>query len=203
MPTDKRAVSNWNRAQHPYAHYMAYIAAKPTASKFTLTFADLVFVKNFRGSIATIAEPVATFEAKIAMYEAALRACAGDPAFALTLSTIPAADYSRVRDRIVAFAALPNNPAAKISVFGVESASALLHFHFPNVVPILDKRALNGSNVAGIKVDKYNNVTNLLDLYPTLIDAFRNQLVARPAKTLRDLDYDWFSKELRTPPFHR
>ena len=53
-------------------------------------------------------------------------------------------DYPRIRTAIVAFATLPETNAADISGFGCSFASALLHFHFPKLVPILDKRALNG-----------------------------------------------------------
>ena len=165
MPTDNRAVTNWKRAQHAYEHYQSFISAKP--EKYALTFADLVFVKNFKGGNAFLDEPVVTFAPKLQCYEAALRACAADPSFSLTLSSIPNADYNRVRDAIIAFATLPEQSVSDISGFGSSFASALLHFYFPLLVPILDKRALNGSGVPGLQVDSYNNITNLLALYPT------------------------------------
>lgn len=201
MPIDNRAVTNWGRAQHAYEHYQIFIAAKP--DKYVLSFADLAFVKNFKGGSALIGEPVVTFGAKLRHYEHALRACAADPAFALTLSSIPNPDYSRVRSAILAFAALRETAVSDISGFGSSFASALLHFYFPLVVPILDKRALNGSSVAGLKVDHNNNVTNPLQLYPALIDNCRTRLIQNQQPTLRELDRDLFIEQLRIPPFSK
>lgn len=201
MPTDNRAVTNWRRAQHAYEHYQSFIADK--SDKYALAFADLAFVKNFKGGRAFIDEPMATFAHKLRHYEAALRACVADPAFAFTLSTVPDSDYSRVRDTITAFAALPETPASDISGFGSSFASALLHFYFPVLVPILDKRALNGSGVPGLRVDSQNNVTNLLVLYPALIDNCRERLQQNQQPTLRELDRQLFIEELRSPPFKK
>ncbi len=201
MPIDNRAVTNWGRAQHAYEHYQSFIAAKP--DKYALAFADLAFVKNFKGGSAFIDEPVATFAPKLRPYEDALRACAADTAFALTLSTVPDSDYIRVRNIITAFAALPETPASDISGFGSSFASALLHFYFPLLVPILDKRALNGSGVRGLQVDRYNNVTNLLSLFPALIDNCRTRLQQNQQLTLRELDRQLFIEQLRTPPFNK
>jgi len=203
MPIDKGAVARWRRAQHAYEHYKRFIADKP--AKLALAFADLVFVKNFKGGSAFIDEPVATFDAKLSHYERALRACDVDPAFAhtLTLATIPDGDYGRVRSTIVAFAALPETPAFKISGFGSSFASALLHFYFPLIVPILDRRALNGSGIPGLRVNRQNNITKPLLLYPALIDNCRASLQQNQQLTLRELDRQLFIEELRTPPFKK
>ena len=200
MPTDNKAIGQWNRAQHAYEHYLRFIAAKP--DRCTLTFSDLVFVKNFKGGSATIAEPVATLAGKLQHYEKAIRLCAANPAFGLTLATIPNQDYDRVRELVVRFAGLPELPASDINGFGCFFALALLHFYFPAVVPILDKRALNGAGIQGLQVDKYNNVQNLLELYPALIDAFQTQLQNQPGLTLRQLDRTLFIQKLSNPPFN-
>lgn len=168
-----------------------------------MSCADLAFVLNFKGGSACIREPVATLADKLRHYEHALRACAADPVFALTLSTIPDEDYNRVRSTILAFASLPGNPESRISGFGSSFASALLHFYFPLVVPILDKRALNGSGVQGLRVNSSDAVTNLLELYPDLVDNFRTRLQQDQQTTLRELDRRWFIERLRTPPFKK
>jgi hypothetical protein len=199
MPTDKKAISQWDRSQHAYEHYLRFIAAKP--DHYALTITDLIFVKNFKGGSATIAEPVATLTGKLQPYEKAIRLCAVDPAFGLTLASIPNQDYGRVRDLMVSFSGLPELPASDINGFGCSFASALLHFYFPEAVPILDKRALNGAGIQGLQVDKYNNVLNLLELYPALIDACRTQLQQRPRSTLRQLDRALFIQKLNKPPF--
>jgi hypothetical protein len=200
MLIDHRAEGQWNRAQHAYDHYQQFINAK--SDRYALSFADFACVKNFKGGSATIAEPVATFAPKLLNYERAIRLCAADPAFGLTLSTILIQDYARVRNLIVDFGTLSETAASHINGFRCSFASALLHFHFPRVVPILDKRALNGSGVPGIQVDRFNNVTNLLALYPKLIDACRARLLQRPNLTLRELDRLLFIEQLVVPPFH-
>lgn len=201
MPIDRGAVTRWRNAQQAYEHYQLFISAKP--DKYALAFADLVFVTNFKGGNAFISEPVATFAPKLQCYEAALRACAADQSFALTLATIPDPDYSRVHNAIIAFATLPEQSTSDISGFGSSFASALLHFYFPLVVPILDKRALNGSGLPGLNVDSNNNVTNLLALYPPLIDNCRERLRQNQQLTLRELDGQLFIEQLRTPPFNK
>ncbi len=194
MPIDPQAARNWDRADHAYKHYRRFIVAK--LDPYALDFADLAFVKNFKGGMAQIAEPVANFDAKLRLYENALRACAADPGFALTFSMMQDSEYCRVQKVIVAFAAKPEEPASHIAGFGSSFASALLHFYFPRIVPILDKRALNGSNVQGLRVDGGRIVTNLLPLYPALIDAFRKRLIQDHQLTLRDIDREWFIEKL-------
>ena len=201
MPTSPRAVSQWVRADHAYSHYEAYLRSKPTP--LVLSFTDLVYVKNFKGGASTITESMATLPDKLAHYAASLRAFAGDPSSHLSLGAVPAADFPRISKAMMDFVELPEKKAADISGFGCSFASALLHFHFPMLVPILDKRALNGSGLAGLEVDRYGNVTNLLTLYPALIDNFRKRLQANPALTLRELDRTLFIEELHSPPFRK
>ena len=203
MPIDKKAEKQWDRSQNAYDHYIRFIAGK--SDRYTLTFADLVFVKNFKGGSAIIAESVTGLAAKLGYYEKASRLYAADPAFCCTLSTILDQDYVRVRDLMVSFADLPNKPASDINGFGCSFASALLHFYFPDVVPILDRRALNGSGIdlKSLPVDNFNNVQNLLAHYPDLIDAFRSQLQSQSGLALRQLDRNFFVRQLQMPPFFR
>lgn len=194
MPIDPQAENRWDRANHAYEHYHRFIAAKP--NPYVLTFADLAFVKNFKGGMALIAEPVDTFAAKLRVYQDALNACAIIPAFACSFSNMDNADYCRVKKAIVAFATLPTETASHIAGFGSSFASALLHFYFPKIVPILDKRALNGSRVHGLRKPSGKIVTNILPLYSALIDAFHARLQQDKRLTLRDLDREWFIERL-------
>lgn len=194
-----KAAGNWDRAEHAYQHYLDYVARKP--DKYALTFTDLVYVKNFKGGSTVIAEPRATIAAKLQLYEQALRAASRNAAFSRALGDLDDQDYLNARERIVDFAALSERPEARISGFRVSFSTALLHFHFPRIVPILDRRAVNGANLKGIEVDAQNQVTNLLQLYPALIECFRLKLKSNAKLTLRELDRHLFSQELRRPPF--
>jgi hypothetical protein len=166
-----------------------------------LSFTDLVYGKNFKGGSTVIAEPAATLPAKLQQYDTALRSASKEAAFSRPLGELDDRNYRKVREAIVAFTELSQRSEARISGFGVSFSSALLHFYFPALVPILDRRAVNGANLKGIEVDAQDQVTNLLQLYPALIDYFRLELRQNPRLTLRQLDRSLFSQELRRPPF--
>jgi hypothetical protein len=199
MGASAKAAGTWDRAEHAYHHYVDYVARKP--DKYALSFTDLVYVKNFKGGSTVIAEPIATLAAKLQQYEQALRTASKDSAFSRALSDLDDQDYLEAREQIVAFAALSRRAEARINGFGVSFSSALLHFYFPRLVPILDRRAVNGANLKGIEVDAQDQVTNLLQLYPALVDCFRITLRENAELTLRELDRYLFSQELRRPPF--
>lgn len=194
-----KAIGTWDRAEHAYQHYLAYIASKP--DKHALSFPDLVYVKNFKGGSTVVAEPAATLPAKLQQYEQALRAASKDSSFSRSLRGLDDHEFEKVKQAIVAFVALAQRPEARINGFGVSFSSALLHFYFPSLVPILDRRAVNGANLKGIEVDSQDQVSNLLQLYPALMDYFRSKLCEDPKLSLRELDRHLFSRELRRPPF--
>lgn len=199
MRTNARAKGTWDRAEYAYQHYFKYISEKP--DRFALSFTDLVYVKNFKGGSAVIAEPLLTLSSKLKRYECALRRANASPEFGLSLRDLDDKEYLRARKRMIAFAKLPKFRAANINGFGVSFTSTLFHFYFPNLVPILDRRALNGAGIEGIEADNSDQVKNLLELYPLLIDYFRNRLQNEAYLTLRSLDRSLFMQELRRPPF--
>lgn len=201
MPIDPRAISKWRRANNAYQHYLQYMAEKP--DRLALTFTDLLYVKNFKGGNSVIEEPTATAGTKLAHYEQAIRSFNAVPGAQLTLAQLDDGQYELAREKMVAFAGLPIKLEAKIKGFSVSFASALLHFYYPNLVPILDRRALNGSLISGLSINGQGQVTNLLDLYPALIDYFRGRLREDPLLTLRALDRQLFEVKLRAPPPHR
>lgn len=196
---DKRAASNWERARNAYLHYDNYIKRKP--DRLALSIVDLLHVTNFKGGSATISEHPDSLNAKLENYERALREADAAPEFRRSLRDLSDDECARAKDRIIRFAALGSTGNAGISGFGVSFASALLHFYFPELVPILDKRALNGARVDNMKCDTQNQVKNIIEHYPALIDFFRDQLRLDATLTLRELDRLLFVQELRRPPF--
>lgn len=77
MRVNRRAASSWNRDAHAYDHYLEFLSTK--RERFTLTFTDLVYIKNFKGGSAVIAEPTASLRAKLRQYEVALTAFSALP----------------------------------------------------------------------------------------------------------------------------
>jgi len=82
------------------------------------------------------------------------------------------------------------------SGFKCSYASALLHFYFPNLVPILDRRVLNGIGIK-VKRNKQGQVVNIERYYSALIDLFHSYLKYNPNKSLRDYDKENFVKPLK------
>jgi hypothetical protein len=198
MEIDKRAESAWKRAENAYQHCRAYMQDK--SPRLVLSITDLVYVKNFKGGSTIIGESPATIQERLAPYEALLREADGMPAFQKTLGQLDDREYQDAVRVMKTFAALPRT--SPINGFGVSFSTALLHFYFPEVVPILDRRGLNG---AGIKadVDKQGQVKKLLDSYPDLIAYCRARLRGEPSLTLRALDQSLFIQKLRPEFRHR
>ncbi len=201
MSVDQRAVSNWERATIAYDHYVQYIDGK--GDRFRLSLIDLLYIKNFKGGSAVIAEPVSGLTAKLASYESALRAAHKEAAFYRPLGKIDDGEYQDIRRKIVEFvglADLSTKPDTHIKGFGVSFCSALLHFFFPSSVPILDRRVVNGARIPGARIDTEGQITNLLDLYPSLIDHFRECLRTDSSLSVRSLDRFLFIRKIPKNP---
>jgi hypothetical protein len=202
---DYRAKRQWLKARVAYNYYADYISKKPGI--FDLSIVDLLFLANFKGGSATINEPPATLAPKLKAYSVGLNFIHKKfKSHSLVSLNKQELDYfCRLTDIFIQLAAKSSRPNTHIDGFGESFASALLHFHFPELAPILDKRALNGAGVPGLRVDKYNNVRNLGSLYGALIRKSYSILKKHHAHgkkwTLMQLDQDLFCRKLRKPPF--
>lgn len=144
---DARAESTWDRAEHAYGYYVSYLANKP--HRFELSLVDLLHVKNFKGGSAIIAECTEELPLKLARLSKALREAHISGDFRKSLAHLDNKTYKRCKSRMVSFVKLVLEPGAHINGFGASFASALLHFFFPETVPILDRRGLNGRTSSG------------------------------------------------------
>ena len=193
---DKKADTAWRRADIAYQYYVAYISQKP--DRLALSVTDLVYVKNFKGGSTSIGEPATTLSQKLGRYERLLREADARAEFRKALGELDDREFAGALEVMTGFAALART--AEISGFGVSFSSALLHFYFPALVPILDRRALNGARIKGIEVDwQGQQVTNLLKLYPELIAYARRRLRQDASFTLRQLDRELFIQKLGSP----
>jgi hypothetical protein len=189
----ERAKRNWDRAQHAYQYYCAYIEEK--RDKLCLSVTDLVYVKNFKGGSTTIVESPSTIGESLAGYEAVLREADGMPAFRKSLGELDDSEYESAEAMMMRFAGLRGR--FPIKGFGVSFATALLHFYFPTLVPIVDRRVLNGASIDEAKVDGDGQVQNPLVVYPKLIKYFRARLREDRSLTLRSLDRQLFIEKLK------
>lgn len=194
MVKDPKAEATWNRAAIAYGYFRKYIDSKP--DRYGLSEVDLVFVKNFKGGNSIICELPQTLDSRLAHYERELRSAAEAAEFQGNLGAIDNDLYERARERMVRFVSLPSHNETRITGFGTSFSSALLHFYFPKVVPILDRRVLNGSGIPGLEVDEQGQVKNMLQLYPPLIDYFRDRLRRNSLLDIRSLDKELFCATL-------
>lgn len=83
----------------------------------------------------------------------------------------------------------------RIDGFGSSYASGLLHFHFPTLIPILDRRVLNGAGIK-VEINAQGQVIDIEQYYPQLIQYFNRELRNKPGINLRALDKELFVKPI-------
>lgn len=187
-----KASTQWGKADVSYQNYIHYIERKP--EKFELTLVDLHYIRNFKGGNASIHEKESLVNAKLKKYSEYLKVIHkefGDK----QLRDLSKEESELLKSKAQSFICLTLDNSTAIDGFKTSYASALLHFYFPNLIPILDRRVLNG---VGIHVKKNNQgqVINIKRHYPTLIDKFYIHLKANPTKSLRDYDKENFTKPI-------
>lgn len=193
MENDNRALSKWNKSEISYQNFSQYIKNKPNKFKFTII--DLLYVSNFKGGNSTINEKETEIELKLKSYEDILKEI--DKAFSSKkLCQTTEKELTKLIDfskRVIEFSV--SKGENKIDGFSVSYITTLLHFYFPDLYPILDRRVLNGLKLITEKdIDKLGQVKNIHEYYPTLITKFRE---LNNNKSIRDLDKEYFIKEFK------
>lgn len=193
MENDKRAISKWGKSDISYLNFREYIEHKP--NKFKLTIIDLFYISNFKGGNSTINEKETEIELKLKSYEDILKEI--DIAFSSKkLYQTTEKELTKLIDfsnRVIEFSV--SKGVNKIDGFSVSYISTLLHFYFPDLYPILDRRVLNGLKLITEKdIDKLGQVRNIHEYYPTLITKFRE---LNNNKSIRELDKEYFIKEFK------
>lgn len=76
--------------------------------------------------------------------------------------------------------------------------SALLNAYFPNLIPILDRRVLINMKLVSKDdlVKSSKQIKKIEDFYPRLVRSFAELLKANNGKTIRDIDREYFIREL-------
>ena len=186
-----RAETQWDKADKSYRNYIGYINRK--SDKFELSLIDLLFVSNFKGGNASIHEEESSVNRKLGRYSELLREISSKLGVK-SLRQLTEEELVWLTEKAYSFVCLTLDGNTAIDGFKVSYASALLHFCFPELVPILDRRVLNG---AGIKVElnKQGQVISIEKYYPHLFRVFYDNLRDNPLKSLRDLDKEFFTKE--------
>ncbi len=188
-----KASTQWEKANISYQNYVNYIKRK--IKKFELHLIDLLYIRNFKGGNASIHEEETSVDTKLKEYSKHLEEI--DREFGnKQLRELSEEELESLKKKVQSFIQLTKNRMTAIDGFKSSYASALLHFYFPDLIPILDRRVLNG---VGIEVEKNSQgqVINIEEHYPELIDKFFDYLKKNPTKSLRDYDKECFTKPIR------
>jgi hypothetical protein len=188
----RKPETTWDMLNEAMLHFQEHIRNK--SDRCSLSVVDLLHVSNFKGGNASITEPAKTLSGKLEHFESVLRKI--EKAYrGKTLATLTDKESDQLIMYCTDFLDLTKNPKSEIRGFGPSYSSALLAAHFIDLIPVLDRRALNGAGISAVK-DSQGQVKNIARYYGDLIRAFRRELKSKPAMTLRALDKQWFSKAL-------
>ncbi len=188
-----KAFTQWKKANKSYQNYLAYIKSK--RERFKLTLIDLLYVRNFKGGNASIHEDESSMNVKLKKYSE----CLGNihnRFDSKRLGELSNGELKVLKEKAHSFVSLTLSDDTSIDGFKSSYASALLHFYFPNLIPILDRRVLNGAGIHA-KKNSQGQVINIEQYYPNLIDKFYIYLKNNPIKSLRDYDKECFTKPIK------
>ena len=186
--SDKRAIQQWDKSDISYTNYSNFISAK--TDKYKLTLIDLLYVSNFKGGYATINEPEDTILEKLKPYGQFFNEINTkfDNKNLHELNDIELHELTEFADKLFILTDTKGNH--KIDGFSISFLTTLLHFYFPNLYPILDRRVLNGLKLITKKdLDTQGQVKNLKGFYSQLITEFRQET---STKTIREFDKELF-----------
>lgn len=187
--TDKRAEQQWDKSDISYKNYVNFISSK--SDKFKLTLIDLLYVSNFKGGYATINETEETITQKLFAYGQIFIEINAkfDNKKLNNLDNNELTELISFSDKLIKLTDYKNEN--KIDGFSVSFLTTLLHFYFPNLYPILDRRVLNGLKlITESDLDTQGQVKNLKDFYSKLIIEFKQKT---ENKTIRELDKELFT----------
>lgn len=190
---DNRAYNQWKKARVPYKYYQNYLNTKP--DRCCLSVIDLIFIANFKGGSATIAEPESSLMRKLPIYSTHLEALARD----FGTKKLGALTESELGDLVIRahrFLSLTRDFASCLDGFGPSFASAILNSHIPSVLPILDKRGLNGANIGGVETNSQGQVIEIEKHYGSLICYVNSRMAYDSSATIESIDQELFSCDL-------
>jgi len=185
---DRRAEQQWDKSDISYTNYINFIFSK--SDKFKLTLIDLLYVSNFKGGYATINEPEETIKEKLVVYGQLFKEINEkfDNRNLNNLDNNEISELITFSEKLIKLTDYKSEN--KIDGFSVSFLTTLLHFYFPNLYPILDRRVLNGLKlITETDLDKQGQVKKLKDFYSKLILEFKQRT---RTQTIRELDKELF-----------
>ena len=197
-PIDQKAANRWRKARRAYVYASARIAERRPTHRFAIDHIDLVLVSNFKGCNASIAEPLEALEEKLKAYNAGLLGIA-QGFKKKQLRDLKDPQVLKLCGQATDFLQLTLSNATKIDGFGPSYGSALLNIYFPDLLPILDRRALLAAGAPHVQVNSQGQVRNIEQHYSWLIQETHRRVKRNRNLTMSQLDFDLFSTELPGP----
>jgi len=188
------AIKRWEKARNAYAYARKYLQQKKASDKSSLTVIDLILVSNFKGGSASICEPIQSLQGKLPKYSDQLKEIT-TTFEGQKLSTLSKESLEKLSEMGVLFLNLTKENKSKIDGFGPSNASALLNIYFPDLLPILDRRVLNGAKIKGVKINSQKQVVNIERHYKDYI-IYCYQMLLQSSHNLESLDRELFSLDL-------
>jgi len=190
MNKPNRASTLWNKASKSLGNYQKYIEGKQT--EFELTLVDLLYISNFKGGNASIHEDQEKIDHKLKEYSKVLKLI-HEGFYSRSLVQLSDLEMKRLIELAKMFLNLKDNLDTAIDGFKASFLSTILHSHFPDLFPILDRRLLvNMDLVHKIDLSKSKQVRNIGEFYPKLIEKVRD-ICKASNKSIRKVDEEYFS----------
>ena len=189
--TDQKASNQWTKSDKSYQNYMRFIHAK---QNYQITFIDLLYVSNFKGGSATINEEEEIVNNKLKNYSVLFSEIKDRFSSSILCEMTPSDTVILIDLANKAIGLTDVSSSSKIDGFGVSYLTTLLHFYFPNLLPILDRRVLHGLNLlkeSDISSDK--QIKDIKRFYPDVIKAFQ---INTFDKAIRKFDEELFIKPI-------
>lgn len=189
---DRKAKSRWERLDIALQNYLTYIKS---TDKYELTFIDLLHISNFKGGNSSITENVDRVNEKIKNHSVLLKKIR--KIFkSSNLGELDDKDFGILNECINDMIYLSKDQRTSIKGFGVSYFSALYHAHFPNLIPILDRRMLCNSKILDYREVEGKQIKNIEKYYKKLMQWNKDKM-NEAGKTLREIDREYFVKDFK------
>lgn len=188
-------MNNWSKANISLENYKEFIEKK--GNKFELSLIDLLYVSNFKGGNASVHIKNSELNSKLSFYSKKLKEI--DAIFTKkALKDLDQKELEILQLKLSDIIELTKNKETEISGFKASYLSALLHAHFPKLIPILDRKILINLEVIKDKdklIPSTKQVRDIQKYFNNLVLKM-HKISTEEDKDIREIDKEYFNKKL-------
>lgn len=186
---------SWDSYKITFDYYQVYLKQKEERglSRYDLDFTDLLYASNYKAGSGSIQENLLVPEGqdKLEQYSGFLKRLNN------SFGTVSLGQLdNEALGLLLTYTKEMIGLCAKYHIkgLGVPYCSALVHLHFPNLIPVLDRNALLGLELITCEnIPKSGQIMKIEQYYETLIKSMYERLTMSGV-TLRELDREVFLK---------